>query len=95
MNIVEYKVGHHMLKITDVDRVVFNGAVYILKTQKVGTWVDEHSPIIAKAKATKLVKTGVLVPVENYISRFSGVDTEYDQYKFDLDKLEQHLRGEL
>lgn len=95
MEVVEYKVGHNLLKITDSDRVMFNGAVYIVYTQEVGTGWDKRSPLLARAKARKLINLGILIPVENYVTTFSGIKSEYDNYKFDLEKLEKFVKGEL
>ena len=95
MEVVEYKVGHNLLKITDSDRVMFNNAVYVLYTQNVGTGWDKHSPLVAKPKARKLINLDILIPVEKYVTTISGIKSEYENYKFDLEKLEQFVKGEL
>ena len=64
--------------ITDKDRIMFNGACYILVTQRTWFGYSQGCPTVPKKYAEKWIKEGILVVGEDYTS--FGVT--YPLYKF-------------
>ncbi len=55
------KCGRDEIDLNENDEIMFNGAWYQIITRKVGFGWNEKTPIIAKAKAEKMIKDGLLV----------------------------------
>ncbi|EGL47558.1 hypothetical protein [Streptococcus dysgalactiae] len=74
----QLKLGNKHFTITEKDRVLFNGACYILVTQTYNSGWHKDNPTIAKAKAKKWIIQEVMVQIgtKNY-----GGKT-YPLYKF-------------
>lgn len=89
---VKYKIGHHIFTIGEDDRVIFNGNSYILRTKTITQGWHKYSPNIAKGKAKKLLSQGVLIETTPYTSTFARVTSSDPQYKFDLEKLSEHIK---
>ena len=64
--------------ITENDRIIFNGACYILITQKVCRGFSHGCPSVPKKCAEKWIKDDVLVKCGTYKYTFD----EYPLYKF-------------
>lgn len=63
------KMNRKIYTITDKDRIMFNGACYILITQKVWCGYSKVCPTVPKTLATKWLKNGALICTrkrENY-----------------------------
>lgn len=73
------KCGKIEYELNGKDIVMYNGACYQIITRKVGYGWNSSSPIIAKSKAIKLIKDGLLKKVnlnnapykEDYITYYS------------------------
>lgn len=74
----EIKMNRKVYTITDKDRLLFNGSLYILITQKVQHGFSQGCPTVPKKYAEKWIKEGILVVGEDYTS--FGVT--YPLYKF-------------
>lgn len=79
--------GRNTFDITNKDRVLFNGACYILITQKVYRGYGEDNPTIPKYKAKKFVKSNILVECNEKYKGFLNV--EYPLYRFDIEQLKK------
>lgn len=58
---MEVKFGRRVFTLTDKDEICFNGSCYVLATQ---SYFDGHFncyPSLAKARAKKMIKDGLLV----------------------------------
>jgi len=77
--VLEIKSRRKTYKLTEKDRIMFNGKVYILMTQTVrDNFIDIH-PTLTTSLVKKLIKEGKLVLVRGkYISSMTGM--EYDMY---------------
>lgn len=64
--------------LTEEDRIMFNGAVYILITQTVCRGFSQGYPSVPKKYAEKWIKDGALVKCGTYKYTFD----EYPLYKF-------------
>ena len=64
--------------LTEEDRIMFNGAIYILITQKVCCGFSQGYPSVPKKYAEKWIKDGTLVKCGTYKYTFD----EYPLYKF-------------
>lgn len=65
------KCGRMEFNCTDKDRIMFNGKVYILVTQKYHKNYSDYSPSVAKGTFDRLLKQGKIVPCKDkYISVF-------------------------
>jgi len=54
------KIGHREFTISEKDRILFNGAVYVLVTQTYHSGWDRVNPTVSKAKCNKWIKQGIL-----------------------------------
>nr|DAK12211.1 MAG TPA: hypothetical protein [Caudoviricetes sp.] len=89
---MKLKTGHRYFDITEKDRVMFNGKVYMVITQKYFRGWNYATPSLATNKAKKYIKRGVLVLCAK---KYKGLhDHEYDLYRFDMNKLEEMLKEE-
>ena len=75
----EIKMNRKVYTITDKDRIMFNGSVYMLITQKEWCGYSQYSPTVPKKYATKWIKDGVLVLCSTYNG---GYGIKYPVYKF-------------
>lgn len=72
------KMNHKEYTLTENDRIMFNGAIYILITQKVLVGFSQGCPTVPKKHVEKWVKDGILVKCGTYKYPFD----EYPLYKF-------------
>lgn len=74
------KSGKREFTLTEKDRILFNGNVYILITQEIYKDFCKYSPTLAKSRVEKMIKSGDLVLAkEKYKSLFNN--RELDLYK--------------
>ena len=73
------KMNRKIYTITDKDRIMFNGSVYMLITQKEWSGYSQYNPTVPKKYATKWIKDGVLVLCGTYNCCY---DIKYPLYKF-------------
>jgi hypothetical protein len=57
---MEIKCNRKVFNLTDKDVILFNGACYMLLTQTYRSNYTNINPTIAKAKAQKMIKDGIL-----------------------------------
>lgn len=72
------KMNRKEYTLTENDRIMFNGAIYILITQKVCHGFSQGCPSVPKKCTEKWIKDGVLVKCGTYKYTFD----EYPLYKF-------------
>lgn len=72
------KMNRKEYTLTENDRILFNGSLYILITQNVWCGFSQGCPTVPKEYAEKWIKEGILVVGEDYTS--FGVT--YPLYKF-------------
>lgn len=72
------KSGRYEYELTEKDRILFNGAVYILLTQKVLLNSGYSNPMLTKSRVEKLIKEGKLILAEE---KYKALSYEYDLYK--------------
>lgn len=60
MEKIEVKAGRRTLQCDSSDKIMFNGACYILITKKVWAEWHEENPTISKTEFNRLKKLGVL-----------------------------------
>lgn len=72
------KIGHMEFTVSGKDRILFNGACYILVTQTYRSGWSRVNPTLSKVKCKKWIKQGILeqVGVKKYGSAI------YPLYKF-------------
>ena len=58
---LKVKCGRDEFELNENDEIMYNGACYQITTRLVGYGWKSSIPIIAKAKAEKLIKDGALV----------------------------------
>ncbi|MFO1442857.1 hypothetical protein KDN24_06465 [Bacillus sp. Bva_UNVM-123] len=61
---MKIKCGRDEFELNEKDIIMYNGACYQLLTREVRNGWHSHSPVLAKAKAEKLIKTGDLKEVK-------------------------------
>jgi hypothetical protein len=71
------KCGRIEFELTEKDLVMYNGACYQIITRKVGFGWNESTPIIAKSRAMKLIKEGLLKEVQLDKPRYKGENIIY------------------
>lgn len=74
----DLKIGHREFTITEKDRVLFNGASYILLTQEYFSNYHYVLPTLSKQKSQKWIKEGKMIEAGK---RTIG-KTTYPVYKF-------------
>jgi hypothetical protein len=57
---MELKCGRETFQLTNEDVIMYNGSIYQLITKRAGIGWNASVPVVAKAKATKLIKDGLL-----------------------------------
>lgn len=72
------KMNRKEYTLTEEDRIMFNGACYILITQKVCVGFSQCCPTVPKKHAEKWIKDGALVKCGTYKYTYE----EYPIYKF-------------
>lgn len=72
------KMSRNEYTLTENDRIMFNGAIYILITQKVCRGFSQGCPTVPKKHVEKWIKDGSLVECGTYKYTFY----EYPLYKF-------------
>lgn len=72
------KMNRKVYTITDKDRIMFNGACYILITQKERWGYSQGCPTVPKKWTTKWIKENALVLCGTYKCEYA----EYPLYKF-------------
>ena len=75
----EIKMNRKVYTITDKDRLLFNGSLYILITQKVQHGFSQVCPTVPKKCAEKWIKDNALVFCDTYDC---GYGVKYPLYKF-------------
>jgi hypothetical protein len=73
---LKVKAGRHEFELTEKDEIMYNGACYQIITRSVGLGWKSSIPVIAKARAEKLIKEGKLV-----FSHHSNGTIKTDIYK--------------
>lgn len=84
------KIGRREYKLTEKDRILFNGACYqlITRNNERSFWKPQ-SMVVSKTRMEKLIKSGeMILAKEKYKSTISGFTTEYDLYMINVDKEE-------
>ena len=61
---MDLKCGRTTYTLTDNDIIMYNGTNYKLITRHIGSPFDNIHPVVAKPKATKLIKDGLLQAVK-------------------------------
>jgi len=61
---MDLKCGRTIYKLTEKDIIVYNGNSYTLITRHVGSPFKNICPTVAKPRATKLIKDGLLKAVK-------------------------------
>ena len=87
------KIGRNIFEITEKDVVLFNGAGWILITQKLFSGWSSYPPSMSKAICEKFVKKNILVMFKKekeYLTQ-DGKQMGLYYYKFDIDKLKEFL----
>lgn len=81
---MKIKCGRREFEVTERDRILDNGACYILITQKYFSDWSQMSPTVAKTTFNKLLKGGKikLSPQKYKIKDGEKVICEYDLYQF-------------
>lgn len=90
----ELKIGRRMWDITEKDVVLFNGACWQLITQTYFRDWSHHYPTMSKALCENFVKKGILVMFKKereYLTQ-DGQQMGLYYYKFDMEKLTEHLK---
>ena len=78
---MELKIRKKVFNVSEKDRVLFNGACYILLTQKVRDGWHDVNPTVPKTTMKKLIKEGKAVLMEEkYTSNWTT--KEMDLYTF-------------
>ena len=79
---MKLKVGREEYNLDESDRIMFNGAVFILITRTAGYGFNKYSPTVSKVRMNKLIKNGdMILCKEKYIARYQ----ELDMYKIKED----------
>jgi len=73
METVTVKAGRNTFECNFSDKIMFNGACYILITKKIWVEWSEVSPTISKTEFNRLMKLGVLSEPHKTKLRFSEV----------------------
>lgn len=92
-NIIELKIGRHVLDIDVNDVVLFNGACWALITKEVFNGLHFQKPAMSKALCEKFKKKNILALVksEKEYETADGRKMGLHYYKFDVKKLEEYL----
>ena len=78
---MEIKSGRKTYTLTNKDRIMFNGAVYLLLTQKAFDGWRSYNPTLPKTRVEKLIKSGELVMCSE---KYKGDFGVYDLYKINV-----------
>ena len=74
---MELKCGRETFNLNEKDVIMYNGACYQLITRKVDVGWKQSTPVVAKAKAKKLIKDGLLTSAVLENAPYKGEDIEY------------------
>jgi len=74
---VKVKCGREEFDVNSKDIVMYNGSCYQLTTKRTGKHWHEWPPVIAKARARKMIKDGVLTLTKEH----HGMGLQYYNFK--------------
>ena len=83
------KVQKREIEVTNGDRVLFNGACYIMQDSEYFDGWYRCNPTLAKVKAQKMIKEGVLVYVGK--RNYNRSNNQYDLYRFNTEGKEDKV----